>query len=615
MGLSPSELSERVFGGAAQEKRILDIENGLTERPHSRTMSALSNALWITPEQIEECNVAMSKRGDLPPQIEAHIKECFEAAQPAATSSEFEYLLRGKRADYLAVRKGIATAIDAAENGVNFANRLNQLLEKAAFDSCDQQIERRQRERSSIASKVALIRLRGDIMMIACEAQRAAQRFMEAADLLNPIVPDGAADLRNAAANRLYRHAHKMNRDHDLPAALLRLNLTYWRRKTYPEKWAMTQVNLANALYLHAASIDERDAEPLLQEAIAGYRQGLEIYSETEHRQEWILAQSNFAAALSAYARSRKGKEKVELLQEAATAFRVSLDATNKRTKPGTWAGYNNRLSNVLGQQATTQPPPVGTALFDQARDAGTAALSVYSPDKTPLHWVATQNSLANALRAQAAQSTKSDAVGLLSDAISNYRTAINACDRTQRGAQWSALHNNLALALIDQAKLGNRLSSTALLTEAIKACQTALTERSQTQNVTDWAMSQMLLGEAYLARASCSRGDGPLNDTKEAITALEAVRANQDSNSSPARLIANAKRVADAHEMRADLMAAEGIADYDAAQDILVEATTIAEQARMAAMVNRLKQQRARISEKVRRSRTKSTTETALNQ
>jgi len=84
--------------------------------------------------------------------------------------------------------------------------------------------------------------------------------------------------------------------------------LTVYTREQFPQQWATTQNNLANALRDQAARVkgaeavgflvDQIEAVALLDQAVAAYHQALTVYTRERFPQDWAMTQNNLANAL-----------------------------------------------------------------------------------------------------------------------------------------------------------------------------------------------------------------------------------------------------------------------------------------------------------------------------
>jgi CHAT domain-containing protein len=155
----------------------------------------------------------------------------------------------------------------------------------------------------------------------------------------------------------------------------------------FPENWAMTQNNLANAYY---SRIRKEKAENI-EYAIASYNKALEVYTHDAFPENWAMTQNNLAVAY--YSRIRG--EKAENIERAIASYNKALEVYTHDAFPENWAMTQNNLavayySRIRGEKAEN---------IERAISSCTATLSVYTRDAFPQDWAMTQNNLANAYR------------------------------------------------------------------------------------------------------------------------------------------------------------------------------------------------------------------------
>ena len=87
--------------------------------------------------------------------------------------------------------------------------------------------------------------------------------------------------------------------------AAYRAALEEWTRERVPLDWAMTQMNLGNAL----TRLGERESGTArLEEAVAAYRAALEEQTRERVPLQWAATQMNLGIALSGSASGRAGR-------------------------------------------------------------------------------------------------------------------------------------------------------------------------------------------------------------------------------------------------------------------------------------------------------------------
>jgi tetratricopeptide (TPR) repeat protein len=122
-------------------------------------------------------------------------------------------------------------------------------------------------------------------------------------------------------------------------------------RERVPLDWAMTQMNLGNAL----ATLGERESGTgKLEEAVAAYREALKEGTRERVPLEWAMTQMNLGNALARLGERESGTGKLE---EAVAAYREALkDLTPETTSYGHELAQRNLVRGLaLLQQRQKQ--------------------------------------------------------------------------------------------------------------------------------------------------------------------------------------------------------------------------------------------------------------------
>jgi tetratricopeptide (TPR) repeat protein len=162
---------------------------------------------------------------------------------------------------------------------------------------------------------------RGDVALTRLRYPDAAQRFAEAAAK----VPQGHEDDRwkylNEEADALYRQGDEFGDNAAAALAIERYRhlAELWPRNAFPLDWAMTQMNLGNAL----RTLGERESGTArLEEAVAAYREALQENTRARVPLEWAKTQGSIGTALARLGSRESGTARLE---EAVAAFREAL--------------------------------------------------------------------------------------------------------------------------------------------------------------------------------------------------------------------------------------------------------------------------------------------------
>ena len=305
---------------------------------------------------------------------------------------------------------------------------------------------------------------RGDIALTRLRYSEAAQHFANAARVLPS--EDTRQDQRigylQKEADALYRQGDEFGDNGALLVAIERRRslLNLMPRERVPLDWAMTQMNLGNALF----SLGERESgTDRLNEAVAAYREALKESTRARVPLNWAATQNNLGLALMRLGERESGTDR---LNEAVVAYREALKEYTRERVPLNWAMTQTNLGNAffrLGERES------GTDKLNEAVAAYREALKERTRARVPLDWAMTQMNLGNALVSLGERESGTDR---LNEAVAAYREALKERTRARVPLDWARTQMNLGNAL---SSLGERESGTDKLTEAVAAYREAL--------------------------------------------------------------------------------------------------------------------------------------------
>ena len=122
-------------------------------------------------------------------------------------------------------------------------------------------------------------------------------------------------------------------------------------REHMPNFWAETQTALGTALVAQARHMDRDPAERLLNEAIAGYRQVLQVYHREYQPQPWATALTGLGEALVEQGRWQGGEQGTRSFAEAVEALQRALEVRTREHLPQPWAMTQHHLGAALAAQ------------------------------------------------------------------------------------------------------------------------------------------------------------------------------------------------------------------------------------------------------------------------
>ncbi|BBD56138.1 tetratricopeptide repeat protein [Planktothrix agardhii] len=244
----------------------------------------------------------------------------------------------------------------------------------------------------------------------------------------------------------------------EISIATSQATLEIYTREAFPEQWAGTQNNLANA---YKDRIKGEKAENI-ELAIRFYQAALEIINREAFPEDWAMIQNNLANAYS----NRIKREKAQNIEQAIAAYQSALEIRTCEAFPKQWATTQNNLAlayyyRIKGEKAQN---------IERAIAFYQAALEIRTRIAFPEQWAETQNNLALAY-SNRIKGEKADNAENIERAITAYHAALEIRTREAFPEQWAETKNNLANAYCDRIK-GEKADN---IEQAIAAFQDAL--------------------------------------------------------------------------------------------------------------------------------------------
>ncbi|MFO1102433.1 MAG: tetratricopeptide repeat protein [Methylocystis sp.] len=322
--------------------------------------------------------------------------------------------------------------------------------------------------------------------------------------------------------------------------ASYRAALTERTQERVPLDWAMTLNNLGNTLRtLGERESTQEESNRRLEEAAASYRAALTEGTQDRVPLQWAMTQINLGDALTALGERDSGQEESNRSLEAAVAaYCAALTERALERVPFDWAMTQNNLGAALarlGEWESRQEE--STRRLEAAAAAYRAALTEWTQERAPLQWAMAQNNLGAALMALGErESRQEESIRRLEAAVAAYRAALTEIVQERVPLDWAMTQNNLGNAL---TRLGEReqgqVEFTRRLEEAVAAYRAAQTERTQERVPLQWAMTQNNLGNALTALGERERGqEESIWRLEEAVAAFRAALTERTQESLP---------------------------------------------------------------------------------
>ncbi len=289
----------------------------------------------------------------------------------------------------------------------------------------------------------------------------------------------------------------------EISIATSQATLEIYTREAFPEQWAGTQNNLANA---YKDRIKGEKAENI-ERAIRFYQATLEIYIREAFPEKWAMTQNNLA---NAYSNRIKG-EKAQNIERAIAIYQAALEIRTREAFPKQWATTQNNLAlayyyRIKGGKAQNIERAI--ALYQ-------AALEIYTREAFPEDWAMTQNNLAIAY----SDRIKGEKAENIEQAITFYQAALEITTRAAFPEQWAQTQNNLAAAYYGRIK-GEKAEN---IEQTIAFYQAALEIRTRAAFPYNYLGTSFNLGVVYQASQQWQLAYETFDN---AIETLEEIRA-----------------------------------------------------------------------------------------
>lgn len=268
-----------------------------------------------------------------------------------------------------------------------------------------------------------------------------------------------------------------------------------------------------------------------VDDAVACYREALEVRTRVAAPLDWAKVQNNLGNAL----RVRVHGDRAANVDQAIACFHLALEERTLEAAPRDWASTQNNLgiaylNRVRGDRAGN----VENALRCYKR-----ALEVRTWEAAPLDWAATQNNLGSAY----VNRVDGDRVANVEEAIACYMLALGVRTRVAAPLEWALTQYNLANAYLFRVH-GGRSSN---VEEAVAYFERALEVWTREAAPRDWAKKQNSLGNAFRFRLHGDRAA----DVDHAIACFHSALEVQTREAMPLKWASTQNNLGSAYRAR----------------------------------------------------------------
>ena len=227
----------------------------------------------------------------------------------------------------------------------------------------------------------------------------------------------------------------------EISIATSQATLEIYTREAFPEQWAGTQNNLANA---YKDRIKGEKAENI-ERAIRFYQAALEIINRVAFPEDWAMIQNNLA---NAYSNRIKG-EKAQNIEQAIAAYQSALEIRTCEAFPKQWATTQNNLALAYSNRIKREKADN----IDQAIAFYKAALEIYTRAAFPYNYVLTSYNLGLAYQKsqqwQLAYETFDNAIETLEEIRAGIVKGGDA-DKQKLAEEWQDLYQRMVEVCIE---------------------------------------------------------------------------------------------------------------------------------------------------------------------
>ncbi len=467
-GLNAKDLAVEVFQDETKRVRISELENGKVANPRASTIDPIIDNLNIPWEEIDACRKPPSEpKPDAPPDtglpndLLENLAQRFGIENPDQPPAARTAFLKEKAKDYKKLKSDMAELPSGNERTTNVRAAAEEAIGRGDFEEArarlDDAIEIEVRDHALVSAIKAadLLDLKGKSHLLEGDAELAAEQFQRGAEMVKPFDIDEFAKRRHNTGIEFYDHGLRYGgKSLAFAISAYEAALEVRTRADHPVDWAMTQNNLAVALYSQGKRLGGEEGVALLGRSVSAYEAALEVRTRADHPVQWAMTQNNLAVALRSQGEHLGGEEGVALLGRSVSAYESALEVRTRADHPVDWAMTQNNLAVALYSQGKRLGGEEGVALLGRSVSAYEAALEVRTRADHPVDWAATQNNLAVALRSLGEHLGGEEGVALLGRSVSAYESALEVRTRADHPVDWAMTQENIAIAYESMAEL-----------------------------------------------------------------------------------------------------------------------------------------------------------------
>ncbi|POR54313.1 helix-turn-helix domain-containing protein [Bosea psychrotolerans] len=543
LGLTQTQLAEDAYNTSSKTRRISELESGLVANPHLKTIDPIILALKIAPAEIEECAKRATKQPDS--DLDRAYREArnlidaiarqFEHSKPNASLADLDDFLRGKAAEWSALRNRIAS-IDVPEAALSkLKDDANIALAEGQFDKVDELLahaeEHYQNDRTlaEIRKHAAIRVTRGDNCLLGGRPDTALAHYRSAAEFFKPFDEKEMAKLLEDSAHRIYEVAKRsLNPAFHLAIELLKPLLDLDHVKSSARLLAGANYRLGLTMRNYYLSNPQNVGKNTLDKAIFYSRQAANYSGNEDESFDVGSMKVNLANLLLDRAKLENGSETADVTEAISLLQNLRINLRNDKKAQELRSYTCNSLGAALLTSRNIDAPIDTNEALDQALGAFRETLEISELYSDAENWGAAKANIGGVLAEMA--STKNleshKANFLRIRAISEFNSAIETTSVIAYPLHAAALHELLARVLTDHAVAIDNEIGEVYLVRAIQSYEISGSIFNREQHPHRWAQIQERIGSIFAHHARMPNVTSSKEDIAKAITYLEEAAA-----------------------------------------------------------------------------------------
>jgi tetratricopeptide (TPR) repeat protein len=557
-GLTQKALAIYAFDDESKVRRINDLETGAVNRPHAKTVDALTVALNISEEELANCRLnnlftAKEEAGiGLSRQLMENLSQRFDHENPNAPDEELFNYLKDKAEELKLLQarlKGIEGLTASIHNQIAAANGA---IEAGQFDKADEllaaaeDIQQEERTLKEVEAQSAIRFARGDAALFNSQRTTAAEHYYKAAEYFYGFDKRRVASILELSAGQIYEYERRTlspNFEHAIFLTEKAIELT--SLKEHKANWVIAKYRLAMLQQVQASALNDGS---LYDAAIQTSKEALEQADTDIENEDYSNLQILVGNCYLARSESH-GENEIDDLRSAIRTFETA--ARDARVDSARFHSYlQNSLSTAWTRMSRSNNENIQGEFAGKAKKALRRAIELSAQEGQIDVWSSCQYNLGAELAETAHDVARTDpalACFLRVQSISAFSASLEAYPETLHHPHARNTQMSLGRLFLDQARFMTDRRRELYLTRSIHAHEVALAMSNDDDVHTSDA--QFHIGLAFFLHAEIAEKETAISDLEKALEYYEAALPGYpvDSRKDDLKKLESAKTVAKA--------------------------------------------------------------------